>query len=65
VDALFETVLRVSAEDPVLWPFTTVNISLGIVVPYGLLFGNIVLIPYDACAFGWGQVGPKRRSTRI
>jgi hypothetical protein len=45
VDALFETVLRVSAEDPVLWPFTTVNISLGIVVPYGLLFGNIVLIP--------------------
>ena len=41
---LFKSPLRLSAEDPILWPFSTIDITLRIVVLNCLLLRYIVLV---------------------
>jgi len=49
---LFKTSLWFRSEYPVLRPFTAVNIPLRVVVPDGLLFGDVILIVGSTSTLG-------------
>lgn len=57
----FKTSFQVSAENPVLRPIATINISLTKVVSKRFFFGDIMCISGKTNAFlGW-KVGPNPR----
>lgn len=53
---LFETLFPVCAEDSILRPLAAVDVTLGIVVPQGLLLGDIGIVPGEPDAFVHGKV---------
>ena len=58
-DILFKTVFWISTENPVLRPFTAVDIMLRIIIPYGLFLWYIVVITSKPRSFGGWKIGSR------
>lgn len=53
---LLKPVFWISAQNPVLRPFSAIYVALRVVIPDSFFLGDVVLVSCNSCTFGGRQI---------